>query len=286
MRFRAIVNIVLVCVFFLPSTIIPNSPYSGKKYSPNDKLSLEEQKLKSKDIYSNLQIDDQYLGAHINLDFTFTDTQRQSSDLRIFFENKPVVFSFVYFNCPRFCSLVLNAKKEVLSGVKSLQLGKDYKAITVSIDPRDTVENALDYEKRYSESLNGTNHGWDFLIGRSNDVKILANQIGFPYRFDKKIKEYEHPAGIFVLSPNGKICRYFYGVGYNSFDMKLAIAEAKLGKERTTVEKILLFCYGYNPSQKGYSLQAMRVMRLGGIVTMLLLFFLIARLYYNEKKKG
>ena len=290
-------NLIYLLICFLGASIMGNSPYGGKKYSPNDVLSIEEQKLKSKEIYSNLQIDDQHLGEKISLDFVFTNTQSNAFKLADFFGELPVILSFVYFNCPRFCNLVLNAKKEALKGIKSLKLGKDYKALTVSIDPRDTITRAIDYQQRYNESFkenqltNSTDlfsaelGTWNFLLGNSNDVKSLANQVGFPYRFSVRTGEYEHPAGIFILSPTGKICQYFYGVGYNSFDLRLALAEAKLEKERTTVEKILLFCYSYNFSQKGYSLQAMKIMRLGGVLTILFLFVLIFKLYYSEKKK-
>ena len=196
-RLIIIINIICILICFLAGNMMANSPYGGKKYSPNDALSIEEQKLKSEEIYSNLQIDDRYLGQKVNLDFMVTNTIGNSFKLGDFFGKLPVVLSFVYFNCPRFCSLVLNAKKEVLRDMKSLKLGKDYTALTLSIDPRDTIAKAMDYEKRYTEpfkekqTTNSTNLlneelavYWFFLLGKSNDVKNLANQVGFPYRFD------------------------------------------------------------------------------------------------------
>jgi len=199
----------------------------------------------------------------------------------LFDGKRPVILVIAYFRCPMLCGLVQGA---VVNGVNGMGLtaGADYRIVTVSMDPKDTVAEAAKNAGRYRALLKNRtgDDAWTFLTGETPEIRKVADAAGFIYRYDPASGEYLHAAGIFVLTPRGKISRVFTGALYKSFDLKLALLEAKEGLARSAAEHFLLYCYQYNPKQEGYGLKAMVLMRLGGalaVLSLVLLFILLTR---------
>ena len=226
------------------------------------------------------------LGSQIDLNRTFTDELGKTFRLGDYFVAKrPVIISMAYYECPMLCGVVLNA---LVDGMKEVTWtpGKEYTVVNVSFDPKEKFDLAAAKKKNLVEALGKPEAaaGWHFLTGEENQIKALAGELGFGYRWDEKEKQYAHGAGIFVLTPEGKLSRVLYGIQYRPSDLRLALLEASNGKIGTIIDRILLFCFSYNPHLRQYSVTAMRVMQLGAIVTMLLLGGFIAISMKREKK--
>jgi protein SCO1/2 len=226
---------------------------------------------------------DQRLNDQIPLDLTFRDEHGRPVQLRQFFGQKPVILSLVYFNCPMLCTQVLNGLTSSLK-LQSLDAGKDFNVLTVSIDPTDKPLIAEARQEMYTGMYGrpGAAQGWRFLTGEDSQIKQLANAVGFRYAFDADSKQYAHASAIMVLTPEGKISRYLYGISYPSRDLRLALVEASEGKIGTPVDSILLFCYHYDPHTGKYGLLISRVIQAGGGLTVLFLAILILGLARKE----
>jgi protein SCO1 len=226
---------------------------------------------------------DQKLNDQIPLGLTFRDEHGTPVQLRQFFGQKPVILSLVYFNCPMLCTQVLNGLTSSLK-LQSLDAGKDFNVLTVSIDPTDKPLIAEARQEMYTGMYGraGAAQGWRFLTGDEPQIKQLATAVGFRYAFDADSKQYAHASAIMVLTPEGKISRYLYGISYPSRDLRLALVEASEGKIGTPVDSILLFCYHYDPHTGKYGLLISRVIQAGGGLTVLLLAILIAGLARKE----
>ena len=226
---------------------------------------------------------DQKLNDQIPLDLTFRDEHGKPVQLRQFFGQKPVILSLVYFNCPMLCTQVLNGLTSSLK-LQSLDAGKDFNVLTVSIDPTDKPLIAEARQEMYTGMYGraGAAQGWRFLTGDDPQIKQLASAVGFRYAFDADSKQYAHASAIMVLTPEGKISRYLYGISYPSRDLRLALVEASEGKIGTPVDSILLFCYHYDPHTGKYGLLISRVIQAGGGLTVLLLAILIVSLVRKE----
>lgn len=213
------------------------------------------------------------LGNSIDLkEAVFKDEKGESVHLEKFFhKKKPVFFVFAYYQCPSLCTLVLN---EFVFQLKELQwtAGKEFEVVTLSINPKEGPELAAQKKKAYLESYGRpeAENGWHFLTGQDADIKKIADQMGFKYEYDAKSGEYSHGAGIFALTPDGRISRILYGIQYTAKDMKLALLEASKGTIGTIIDRIILFCYRYDPSSRGYSLVANRIMKVGAGSTVIL----------------
>lgn len=226
---------------------------------------------------------DQKLNDQIPLDLTFRDEHGKPVQLRQFFGQKPVVLSLVYFNCPMLCTQVLNGLTGSLK-LQSLDAGKDFNVLTISIDPTDKPLVAEARQEMYTGMYGrpGAAQGWRFLTGEDSQIKQLASAVGFRYAFDSDSKQYAHASAIMVLTPEGRISRYLYGISYPSRDLRLALVEASEGKIGTPVDSILLFCYHYDPHTGKYGLLISRVIQTGGGLTVLLLAILIVVLARKE----
>ena len=229
----------------------------------------------------------EHLGDKIPLDLSFTDDNGQEVTLESYFDGeKPVLLMLGYYECPMLCNLVFNG---IINSVKQVELlpGKDYKMISVSINHRENYELAAAKKTNYLTALDmpSAQEGWSFLTGDSSQSQMLSNAIGFQYRYDENIQQYAHPAAIYLLSPNGKISRYLYGVEYKPNDLKFGLLEASDGKIGNTIDRIILYCYHYDPDAKGYVVFAGNVMRLGGAITLVLLGGMIGILFYRERRK-
>jgi protein SCO1 len=225
---------------------------------------------------------DQNLNGQIPLELTFKNETGQPVRLGQYFRQKPVVLALVYYECPMLCDMVLNGLTHSMEGI-SLDVGKDYEVVTVSFNPKDTWQLAGAKKSNYVEKYQrkGAAEGWHFLVGTEDTVKKLADSVGFHYKYDPISKQFAHASGIMVLTPEGKLSRYFYGIEYKPRDFRLGLVEASQHKIGTPVDAIMLFCFHYDPMTGKYGFVIMNVIRTLGSATIIalgtLLFVLIRR---------
>jgi protein SCO1 len=200
-------------------------------------------------------------------------------------DGKPAILLLAYFECPMLCSLVINGLLHGMQQMTSLTAGRDFRVIVVSFDARDTVEKGRDkrasYLGAYGRPVEGD--GWDFAIGAPSEVKRLADAVGFHYRWDEKTGQFAHAAGAFVLTPDGKLSRTLYGIAFSGKDLNLALREAGNGKIGGIVDRVLLFCFHYDPLAGSYTLAARRLMMVAGVITVMGLTVLLLRLRRGER---
>ena len=229
----------------------------------------------------------EHLGGALPRDAAFRDDGKPVK-LGDFFDGKrPTVFVFAYHTCPMLCSLVLDAMVKSINEVQ-WTVGDEFDVVSVSIDPRDTPESATKKRTQVVASYpraRGNTRGWHFLTGDESEIRKVTDAIGFQYNYDARQKQYAHPAAIYLLSPEGHIGRYLYGIQFDPKDVRLGLLEASEGRSVTTTEKILLYCYHYDPQGKHYSLVAMNVMRLGGVVTIGLFGTFFAVMWARERRR-
>ncbi|HJQ39845.1 MAG TPA: SCO family protein [Thermoanaerobaculia bacterium] len=230
----------------------------------------------------------QKLNTQIPLDLMFRDETGKVVRLREYFGRKPVVLDFVYYRCPMLCPIVLDGTTEAMTQLK-YDIGKEFDVLTVSIDPRDKVEDAArmkdKYIKRYGRLESAS--GWHFLTANETAIKQLTDAVGFQFTYDPKMDQFAHGAALFVLTPEGRTSRYFFGFEYKPRDLRLAIYEASQGKIGSLADQLLLLCYHYDPKIGKYSRDAMLFTRAGGVATMLALggfIFVMVRKERTEKK--
>jgi protein SCO1/2 len=229
----------------------------------------------------------EHLGRTIPLGLTFTDTEGRTVRLGDHFHaNEPVLLCMFYSNCPMLCHVVLEA---VAKGVKQLPWtpGKEYNIISVSFDPRDTLELVAGVKERTvallgSEAETAAKANWHFLFGAEKDSRRLADSLGFMYYYQEENGQWAHPAVLFVLTPDGAISRYLYGVNYKEKDLRLALMEASQGKLGNTIDRIMLYCFHYDPDAKGYVAMAANIMKLGGAATFIILSLILGIFWLRE----
>lgn len=228
------------------------------------------------------------LGEKIPLDLRFANAEGDSVTLgQLMREGKPVLLNPVYYECPQLCTLVIEA---VLRGVEEVSWnpGADYQIITFSIDPGEGPELAARERDRILEKLGrqGAGKGWHFLTGKEPAVQALTEAIGYKYEKLERNAEYAHGAGVMFASPQGVLTRYLYGISFTGFNFRNALYEAADGNIGSTVEQALLYCYSYDPSSQSYVPVAWRVMKLGGLVTLLFLGIFLGFLWLREGKSS
>ncbi len=213
----------------------------------------------------------EHLGGDLPRDAVFRDSDGRAVKLGDYFDgSRPTVFVFAYHTCPMLCSLVLDATVRSLNDAP-WTVGERYDVVSLSIDPHDTPETATRKRDQVVSAYTrarGSTVGWHFLVGDEANIRKVTDAVGFKYRYDARQKQYAHPAAIYLLTPEGRIARYLYGIEYPPADVRLGLLEASQGRAVSTTEKFLLYCYHYDPQGKHYSLVAMNVMRLGGVVTL------------------
>lgn len=225
------------------------------------------------------------LGEFIPLDLEFLDPSGRSVRLGDYFvDGRPVMLTLGYYECPMLCNLVFNG---VSDGIMSLKwrAGIDYQAITVSINPTERPELAAAKQENYRTAAGLSSGGWDFLVGDASQSAALAEAVGFKYYWDEERKQYAHPAVVMLLSPDGKISRYLYGVKFKANDLSLGLVEASQGKIGSTLDRIILYCYHYDPNAGGYVVLAGSVMRLGGLITLISMAALLIGLGFKERRR-
>jgi protein SCO1/2 len=213
---------------------------------------------------------DQRLNEQVPLDLTFRDETGKTVQLREYFGEKPVILALVYYDCPMLCTLVLNG---VLRSLRTLSfsVGHEFNVVTVSFNPKDTPTLAAAKKETYLQGYArpGAEAGWHFLTGEEEAIQRLTRTIGFRYTYDPQSGQYAHASGIMVLTPRGKIARYFYGIEYAPRDLRLGLVEASANTIGSPVDQILLFCYHYDPQTGKYGLIIMNALRLAGVATVL-----------------
>jgi protein SCO1/2 len=215
---------------------------------------------------------DQKLDAQVPLELTFLDEAAKPVRLSEFFGRKPVVLLFAYYECPMLCTQVLNALTDTLKAL-DFTAGEQFEVVVVSMDPGESSGLASAKKATYLEEYNrpGAETGWHFLTGEEPAIQELAQAVGFRYRYDADLDQYAHPTGIMVLTPQGKISRYFYGIEYSPTDLRLGLVEASTGKIGSLVDQFYLLCYAYNPVTGRYNLLISNVLRLAALATILFL---------------
>ena len=213
---------------------------------------------------------DQRLDAQLPLDLTFTDETGKPVRLREYFGTKPVILSLAYYDCPMLCTLVVNGLIRTLRTL-SFSAGNEFTVLTISFNPTDTAKMAATKKQTSLQSYNraGAEAGWHFLTGDEATLRQLTQAVGFRYRYDTERKEYAHASGIMVLTPEGRMSRYFYGVEYAPRDVRFGLIEAASGKIGSAVDQLLLLCYHYDPATGKYGMVITRSLQLAGAATVL-----------------
>jgi protein SCO1/2 len=216
---------------------------------------------------------EQRLNQQVPLDLTFNDENGQPVQLKQYFGSKPVLLTLVYFQCPMLCSQVLNGVAGALNGIVRFNVGRDFDVLTVSFDPRDTPTNAADSKKTYLARYRrpGAAQGWHFLTGKQDQIEALTRAVGFRYAWDPEIQQYAHASGIMLLTPDGRVSRYFYGIEYAPRDIQFGVIDASQGKVGNLVDKVLLYCYHYDPARGKYGAVVFNILRISALATLLVL---------------
>ena len=229
----------------------------------------------------------EHLEAQIPLDLTFVDERGKRVKLKTLFDGKrPVVLTMNYSNCPMLCSLQLNGLFKVL-GKMEWDIGDQFQMITVSIDPMEMTERSKMTKQKYLKLYRraGADQGYHCLTGREEDIKKLAKVVGFGYKYSPESRQYIHAAVTFILTPDGKVSRYLYGVEYDPQTVRLSLVDAANGKIGSTVDRFLLFCFHYDPTTGRYGPAAFRMMQIGCGLTVLMLGTTLWAFRRREKKK-
>jgi len=230
---------------------------------------------------------DEKLGDTIDLDVDFVNQYGEKVILGSYFNEKPVVINMLYLSCPRICTFALDGSLEVINETDDLKIGKDYDFLSISFNPEETQINSAEKSNKYLSGLKNksknADNGWNFLTSDSKNINKLTESIG--YNFRKDGDEFAHPSALVILTPEGKVSRYLYGLQHNPKDFKLALIESSDGKigESSLANKVLLFCYQFDPIGKRYALKALNIVKAGGVVTLLALSGFLAIFWVREK---
>jgi len=227
---------------------------------------------------------DQRLNEQVPLDLQFRDEAGKTVTLGDYFGKKPVILSLVYFGCPMLCTMAENGLLHSLQEVK-FSVGDQFEVLTVSFDPHDNAELAAAKKAVYVGlyGRKGADRGWHFLTGDEASIQKLTRAVGFRYKYDAQAKQYVHATGIMVLTPKGKIARYFYGIYYPSRDLRLGLVEASENKIGSPVDEVLLFCCRYDPATGKYGMIISRLLQMAGLITVLCIGGLILALSRSRK---
>ena len=232
---------------------------------------------------------EQHLDAQVPPDLTFRDDAGKTVKLGDYFGRKPLILNLVYYNCTMLCGEALAGLASAMRLVK-FDVGNEFDVITVSFDPRETPEMAAakknDYVERYGRANAAA--GWHFLTGQPESINALTKAVGFQYQYDPKSNQYAHATAIMVLTPQGRISRYFYGVDFPPKDLRMGLVEASQGKIGNAVDAVLLYCYHYDPETGKYGAMVANILRLAAAATILFMggfLFILWRLDLSVAKK-
>ncbi len=216
---------------------------------------------------------EQRLDAQVPLDTLFRDETGTLVPLRKYFDGKAVILAPVYYTCPMLCTQILSG---LVSGLRplSLQPGKDFNVVAISFDPSNTPQDAASKRDMYSRRYWGRDKGhagFHFLTGSEQSIRAVTEAIGFHYRWDPVIKMFAHASGVMILTPEGRVSRYFYGVEYQPKDLKLGLIESSHNRIGSPVDQVLLFCYHYDPTTGKYGAVVLNILRMAGLLTVIVM---------------
>lgn len=229
---------------------------------------------------------DEHFDAEVPLDLEFKDEDGRTVRLGDYFKpDRPVILTLNYYRCPMLCGLQLNG---FLQGLKDLSWmpGDEFEIVTISIDPLETPALATEKKKNYMAQLKreGAGEGWHFLTGGEPNIRAVAETVGFRYAYDEETAQYAHAAALMVLTPEGRIARYLYGIEYPGATLKLALLEAGEGEIGSPFEQLMLYCFHYDSTDRQYTPVAMNIMRVGGGLTVFILATAIGAMWLREAR--
>jgi protein SCO1 len=272
-RFLVFLSSVLALVIFLPATQLIAAVAADVPTSSNLPPLLRDVGI------------DQKLNSQVPLDLVFRDESGSEVTLGQYFGQKPVVLVLAYYDCPMLCTIVLNG---VLHSVKELKynIGREFEIVTVSFDPTEKPSLAAAKKAIYVGLYGRPNAGagWHFLTGDEPSIRQLTQAVGFRYNYDAQTKQYFHATGIMVLTPDGHLARYFYGIQYPSGNLRLGLVEASQGKIGSPVDQVLLYCSQYDPATGKYSVIVSHVLKLAALATVLSLGGLVLAMSLGTKR--
>jgi protein SCO1/2 len=219
---------------------------------------------------------DQRLNNQVPLDLKFRDETGQTVVLGSYFGKKPVILSLVYYTCPMLCTMAENGLLNALRDV-TFNIGEQYEVVTVSIDPTEKPDMAMGKKAVYVGLYGrpGAKQGWHFMVGDEPSIHALAQAVGFHYNYIPETRQFAHATGIIVLTPQGKVSRYFYGILYPARDIRLALIEAASEKIGNPVDAVMLYCCQYDPATGKYGMVVAHVLKIAGVITLLCMGTLI-----------
>jgi protein SCO1/2 len=228
---------------------------------------------------------DQKLDAQVPLDLAFRDESGTTIRLADVIHDKPVALVLVYYQCPMLCTMTLNHLNGHLKTM-SFEIGKEFDVVTVSFDPREKPDLAAakkaQYVREYKRS--GAHSGWHFLTGDDESIRKLTDAVGFRYAWDEKTQQFAHASGVMVLTPSGRISKYFYGIDYGPNDLKLALMDASQSRIGTLSDVVLQYCFHYDPATGKYSLAIMRILRVLGLLTLAALGTFMLKSFRKDRR--
>jgi protein SCO1/2 len=228
---------------------------------------------------------DQKLGTKLPLELPFTDEQGRTVKLGDYFGRRPVILTLVYYECPMLCTQVLNGLASTI-GVLKFNVGQEFDIVTVSFNPKETPDLAqakkASYLARYKRE--GAGSGWHFLTGTQHSIESLTGRVGFRYAYNPSVDQYAHASGIMVLTPDGELSRYFFGIEYAPRDLQLALIESSDRRIGSLVDQLPLFCFHYDPAKARYTFTIMRLVRGAGLVTVFAIVAGIVVLRRRERR--
>lgn len=227
------------------------------------------------------------LNQPIPLDLTFQDSDGKTVRLSDYFNGtNPVILNLAYYRCPMLCGLIMNG---MLDGMKQLKMtaGKEFQVVTLSFDPLETPTLAKAKKQNYLQEYarSDATNGWHFLTGNKENIQQLTDAVGFGYKWVEERKEFAHPSVLILLTPDGRVSRYLYGIQFDPQTLRLSLVEASEGKIGSSLDKFILTCFHYDPSLSRYAPVAMNIMRLGGLITVLALGIFLGGFWLNEFRK-
>ncbi len=233
----------------------------------------------------------EHLDEPVTLDLVFSDEQGHPIALREIADGSvPVIFTLNYSSCPMLCSLQLNGFVKALKQL-DWSAGDQFRIVTVSLDPQESAQRAREMKQKYVDQYGrpGASAGWRFLTGSEQNIRALAQSLGIQYGYNEKRDEYVHPAVLTLVTPDGRVGRYLYGIEYHPKTLRLSLADVSEGKIGSTIDRLILFCFHYDENEGRYAPVARNIMRLGGGLAVLLLGGILGSFWLHElrrKKRG
>ena len=226
------------------------------------------------------------LGGQLDLNLQYLNERGESLPLATYFhQNRPVVMMMIYYSCPSLCNFQLNGLVDVLKNTKGTP-GKDYELVAVSMDHSETPELAAAKKETYVKALGQVeaNDHWHFLVGSEQNVKALAQQLGFSFKWDESQKQFAHAAATYVVTPQGVLSRYLNGIAFDAQTLRFSLVEASRGKIGSIIEQLALFCFQFDPHKNKYTLYAFNLVRIGALLTLLVLAIFLVPQWLGHRK--